>query len=82
MRKIVLIIFRSSLYVGHLGSKTMTQGFRQDLKIEKSCSHSREYIFSPNIGVICQKGCFDDYNYVGHLRSKTRTQCLEVEKSC
>jgi hypothetical protein len=57
VRKVVLMIFRSSSKMGHVRSKTRPQ----ELKIENACKHSSGYSFDSNILEICQEGCFDDF---------------------
>jgi hypothetical protein len=57
VRKIVLMTSRSTLKMGHLWIKTRSQ----ELKLEKSCSHSSGCSLDPNTMEIDQKGRFDDF---------------------
>ena len=52
---IILMKSRTSLKVGHVGSKTRSLG----LFIEKPCEHSRGHIFSPIFMKLGQNNCLD-----------------------
>ena len=53
----VLMIFRSKSKLGHLGSKSKSQGQIKG----KSCYHSRDHIFKVIIMNLAQNVRFDDF---------------------
>ena len=55
--KFILMNSRSSLNVGHVGSKTRSQ----DVYRENPCEHYRDYIFGLNMLEIYMQGDFDDF---------------------
>jgi hypothetical protein len=57
VRKVVLIISRSSSKMGHPRSKNRSQKLKIDFFYNTVVAPG----FDPNIQEICQKGCFDDF---------------------
>ena len=67
----VLMISRSSLKLGHMGSKTRSPG-----QIRGKSFHSSGLIFEAVIMNLAQNVCRDDFrsnSKLGHLGSKTRS---------
>ena len=50
IRMLIIIISRSSLKLGHVGSKTRSL----DQILEKPCVHSKEHSFDPKFMKLCQ----------------------------
>lgn len=68
-QKWCLMISRTNYKIGHLESKTMSQG----KSMEKPCKLSRRHNLSLNVLEICQRGCFMAFRSnanIGHLESK------------
>ena len=57
-RMLIIIISRSYLKLGHVGSKTRSQGQLLGQIIEKPCVHSRGHSFDPNSMKFCQNVYF------------------------
>ena len=79
IRMLVIIISRSSLKLGHLGSKTRWLG----QILEKPCVHSRRHSFYPKFMKLCQ--IVNHHNILvrfetGHVGSKTRSLGQILEK--
>jgi hypothetical protein len=56
VRKVVLMISRSSSKIGHVWSKTRSQELKKE-NLFNTCGSS----FDPNYLQIGQEGCFDDF---------------------
>ena len=72
---------RSSLKLGHVGSKTWSLGQIS----EKPCVHSKRHSFDPKVMKLCQivNPHISRSNLkLGHVGSKTRSLGLILEKPC
>ena len=88
IRMLMIIIFRSSLKLGHVGSKTRSLG----QILEKPCVHSKRHSFHPKFMKLCQN--VNHHNRLliiiisrsslklGQVGSKIRLLDEIVEKPC
>ena len=76
-----IIMSRSSLKLGHVGSKTRSLG----QILEKPCVHSKRHSFDPKVMKLCQivNSHISRSNLkLGHVGSKTRSLGQILEKPC
>ena len=77
---LIIIISRSRSKLGHVNSKTRSQG----QIIEKPCVHSRGHSFDQKFMRLCQNVILIKFRSslkLGHVGSKTWLLCQIVEKS-
>ena len=76
-----IIMSRSSLNLGHVGSKTWSLG----QILEKPCVHSKRHSFDPKVMKLCKivNPHISRSNLkLGHVGSKTRSLGQILEKTC
>ena len=78
---LMIIISRSNLKLGHVGSKTRSLG----QIFEKPCVHSKRHSFDPKFMKLCQNVIIimsRSSSKLGHVGSKTRSLGQILEKPC